>query len=172
MKGFLKKWAEKLSNFKFLARIMMCLSACAAVVALLGFVAFQLSGGVNETGTRVAAFGAQKEERQLVGMFFFLVLAAVLVLGIVVVYQSKDYAFPKTKMAPNKTLPVICVANSILSFIAAVFSVLAVVLDHSIIPAFWYVLAVLFVIVSLANLTMLLPALKSHYFMPKLDEGK
>ena len=181
----LKKWAEKLSNFKLLARIMICLSAFVGVVAVLSFIAFQYSRGIDPTTkANICAFGAQGEERQLIGMGFFFVLTVALVLAIVVAYQSKAYAFPKTKMAPNKSLPVITVVNGGVCLVAAVFCILAVVLDTPIVNKTpegigatqiawaWYGLCALFVVGGLANLCMLFPVLKSRYFMPKFDEEK
>ena len=180
MKQFIRKMAEKFSNFKFLARIMICVSAVVAVITVLGFVAFEFSRGINpETNSRVCAFGALKEGRQIIGMIFFFVLTVSLVLAIVVAYQSKTYAFPKTKMAPNKSLPVLCVVNGGFGIVAGIFSILAVVVDvpvgESEIPATqigwaWYILAVLFIIAGLVQLCFLLPVLKSHYYMPKFGE--
>ena len=180
MKAFMKKWAEKLSNFKLLARIMICMSAVVILVSVGAFVAFQFSRGVDpDTSARVTAFGAQKEGRQLIGMFFFLILTAALVMGIVIAYQSKEFAFPKTKMAPNKSLPVLCVANGVLCVIAAIFAILAVVADVPVndspieatkIGAAWYVIAVFYLLAGVVHLAMLLPVLKSHYFMPKFGE--
>lgn len=183
MNKLFKQWAEKLSNFKLLARIMICLSAFVGVVAILSFIAFQFSRGIDPTTkANVCAFGAQGEERQLIGMGFFFVLTVALVLAIVVGYQSMAFAFPKTKMSPNKALPVISVVNGAVCVVAAIFCILAVVLDAPIagktpdgigatqIAWAWYGLCVLFALGGLANLCMLLPALKSRYFMPKLDE--
>ncbi len=182
MNQSLKKVAEKLSNFKLLARIMMILASTIVVVCVAAFVAFQFSRGVDpETSARVTAFGALKENRQLIGMFFFFVLTATLIIAIVVAYQSKDYAFPKTKMAPNKTIPVLLVVDAILCLVAAIFAILAVVLDvpvgDSNIPATgiawaWYLIAVLFFLEAGCNACMLFPILYSHYYMPKLEEDK
>ena len=171
MKQLIRNLAEKFSNFKFLARVMICLSAVALLIAIGGFIAFQYSCGVDpQNGSRICAFGAKGAHREIIGMVFFFVLAAVTVLSIVIAYQSKTYAFPKTKMSPSKSIPVLCVANAILEVIAAVFTILAVVIDDSQIPVVWFILCALFVISALANSVMLLPILKSHYFMPKLNE--
>ena len=184
MKAFLKKWAEKFSNFQFLARIMMCLSAVAILVSVGGFLAFQFSRGVDTiNNVRICAFGALEEGRQLIGMFFFLLLAASLVIGVVIAYQSKEFAFPKTKMAPNKSLPRLCVANGVICLINAIFCILAVVVDvpkveegakgyvaPTGIAWAWYLIAIFFILAFLAHMVMLLPVLKSHFFMPKLNE--
>lgn len=184
MKAFLKKWAEKFSNFQLLARIMICMSALAILVSVAGFLAFQFSRGVDSiNNVRITAFGALEEGRQLIGMFFFLFLAASLVIGVVIAYQSKEFAFPKTKIAPNKTLPRLCVANGCICLVNAVFCILAVIVDvpkvlegekgyvpPTAIAWAWYLVAIFFVIAFLIHLVMLLPVLKSHYFMPKLNE--
>lgn len=183
MKEKLRKLAEKLSNFKLLARIMICVSAVVAVVAILGFVVFQYSRGIDpETKARVCAFGAQGEERQLIGMVFFFALTVTLILAIVVAYQSKEFAFPKTKISPSKSLPVIAVVDGGFSIVSAIFCVLAVVADTpkegvstvggTQIAWAWYVLAVFFVLVGICQLCFLFPVLKSHYFMPKFEEEK
>ena len=184
MKAFLKKWADIFSNFKLLARVMICLASAAIVVSVGGFVAFQFSRGVDSVNNvSICAFGAIEEGRQLIGMFFFLFLAACLVIGIVIAYQSKDYAFPKTKMSPNKTLPVLCVVNGGLCLVNAIFCILAIVIDvpkvaegekgyvaPTEIAWAWYLIAAFFILACLAHLVMLLPALKSHYYMPKFEQ--
>ena len=123
-------------------------------------------------GARIAAFGTQKQEREIIGMVFFFVLAAYLVLGIVVLYQSYQYAFPKTKLSPNKTLPILVIADGVLAVVAAIFAILAIVVDNSVIPAWWGVLAGVFFVDGFVNACMLVPVLKSHYFMPKLEADK
>ena len=166
MKEKLRKLAEKLSNFKLLARIMICVAAVVVVVAVCGFLAFQYSRGIDpERKARICAFGAQGEDRQLIGMAFFFVLAVTLILAIVVAYQSKEFAFPKTKMTPNKSLPVLVVVNGGFSIVAAVFCILAVVVDVSKLPEgekgyvaptgiawAWYILAVVYILVGICQL--------------------
>ena len=182
MKEKLRKLAEKLSNFKLLARIMICVAAVVVVVAVCGFLAFQYSRGIDpDRKARICAFGAQGEDRQLIGMAFFFVLAVTLILAIVVAYQSKEFAFPKTKMTPNKSLPVLVVVNGGFSIVAAVFCVLAVVVDvpkgTSVVPPTeiawaWYVICVFYALLGICQLCFLFPVLKSHYYMPKFEEEK
>lgn len=185
MKQFIRDLAKKLSNYKLLARIMMCISAIVAVIAILGFVAFQFSGGPDEkTGAAICAFGRSKQEREILGMFFFFLLAANLILAIIVLYRSSKFAFPKTKMAPIKSLPILCVVNGGVAVGSAIFCILAVVADktyasdgvtvlyETVIPTFWYILAVLFFLVAVVHFCMLLPVRKSHYYMPELNESK
>ena len=168
-----RKLAGLLSNFKLLSRIMICLSAFAFLVAIGAFIAFQYSCGVDPVnGSRICAFGLKGAKREIIGMIFFFVLAAVAVVSVVIAYQSKEFAFPKTKLSPSRTLPVLCVANAVLEVVAAVFCILAVVIDESLIPGAWYALCALFVVSACANACMLFPILKSHYFMPKLEEEK
>lgn len=174
MKAFIKKWADKLSNYKLLARIMICLSLFVAVVVILAFVAFQISKGKTEQGNYISAFGAgdpklyEDTHHQVMGMFVFLTFIATLVIAIVVIYTSLKLAFPKGKVSPRKSNPILCVVDAGLCLVDAAFCVVAVVYDHSLVPVFWYVVMALFIVAALVNSTMLLPILKSHYYMPKL----
>ena len=178
MKEFIRKVAAKVSNFKLLSRIMIFYAEVVAIVSVLAFVAFQASNGKDENGVRIPAFGVEGAHHQLVGMFCFLVFAANLVLSVVIIYQAVKYAFPKSKISPKKSLPILCVVNGGVSVVSAVFCILAATYDHSLIPVFWYVNMALFLVVALVNATMLIPVLKAHYFMPplidkdKLHEGE
>ena len=190
MKQFIRKCAEYFSDYKRLARIMICLSLFVAIVVALGFTAFQLSKGVDDVGNQIVAFGvkyipAKAESKdshhyamqidanhQIMGMFVFLSFFATLVIAIVIIAQCFKYAFPKGKMNPGKAHPILCVVNAGLCVINAVFCVVAVVYDHSLIPVFWYVVMALFIVAALANAVMLLPVLRSHYYMPKFEEKK
>ena len=174
MNQFLRKLAEKLSNFKLLSRIMMGVGALVAVVSVLGFWAFQISGGRDEvTKYHICAFGSNVGDHQLLGMFFFLCLMISLILGIIAAYRSFAFAFPKEKLSPIKSLPwIVAVAGGFL-VINGVFSILVPLVDvKTEISAFWYVLAVVDFIVGAGCLCFIFPALRSHFFMPKLNNGQ
>lgn len=190
MKKFIRKWAEIFSNYKLLAKIMICLSVFAVVVVALAFTVFQLSKGVDDAGNQIIAFGVKyipkntenpdsrhlamqvDANHQVMGMFCFLFFFATLVLAIVVITKSFKFAFPKEKMTPSKTLPVLCLVNAGLCVVDAVFCVIAVVYDHSIIPAFWYVVMALYIVAAIVNACMAVPAFRSHYYMPELAQKK
>ena len=184
MKELIRKCAKTLSNYKLLARIMACLSAFVVVVVALAFTAFQLSKGSDEYGSKIVAFGViglvdkttkqpiPDAHHQVMGMFCFLFFFATIVMAIVVLAKSFKFAFPKGKMNPNKTLPILCLANAGLCVVDAAFCVIAVVYDHSIIPVFWYVVMALFIVGALANATMAVPVFRSHYYMPEPVEKK
>ncbi len=184
MKQFIRNIAKTLSNYKLLAKIMLGLSAFVAVVVLVAFVAFQLSKGTDEYGQSIVAFGViglvdkttkqpiPDAHHQMMGMFCFLLFFATLVLAIVVIAKSFKFAFPKEKMTPSKTLPVLCLVNAGLCVVDAVFCVIAVVYDHSIIPVFWYVVMALYIVAALVNACMAVPVFRSHYYMPELAQKK
>ena len=183
MKKFIRKIADKLSNYKLLARIMVCVSAFVLVTCALAFVAFQLSKGSNEYGEKIVAFGTttildKKKEpipethHQVVGMFCFLFFFATLVIAIVNIAKSFKFAMNKGRLSPSKAQPVLVVVNGGLCLVDILFCVLAVVYDGSIIPAFWWVVVALFAIASIASFCFLVPVLKSHYYMPKEEEAK
>ena len=175
MKQFIRKWAEIFSNYKLLARIMICLSVFTGAVVILAFAAFQMSKG------EYVAFGVpgliDKETKtpipdahhQVMGMFCFLTFIATLVIVIVILSQSFKFAFPKDKMNPGKAMPILCVVNAGLCVVDTIFCLLAIFYDHSVIPVFWFVVMALFIVAALANAVMLLPVLRSHYYMPKFE---
>jgi len=168
----MKKIIAFFNNYKNTARVMMGTCGFALICLVLNLIAFQLSGGKDKNGVQVTAFGLTELNLQKVGMAFFIVLVFLAILSITVLYRSVAYAFPKEKQTPVKSLPWISVACGAVEIIAAIFCVLVLTIDKTVIKPFWIINLVLLVLGGAANLCFIFVGKNCHYYMPALGTEK
>ena len=167
MKDFVKKLIKTLNNYQITARLMACVGLFAIITDVLLFLFYQLSGGMQEVSgvvTQVTAFNDNK----ILGMVYFLSAIIAIILGIVIVYMSLPYCFPKDKMNPNKSLPWVVVANGVFHLILAVLVVVLLATEASQVMVGFVVALVLSFIVVLCSAFFAFPATKCLFYMPSL----
>lgn len=163
------KLLDYLSNFKKLSRIMVIVSAIGLLVSILLFVCFEISGGKNGEYF-VCAFSAKTDSGKYLNIFGFILFAVgvvALVMSAVVGYQGLAFAFPKDKMNVKKALPWCCFVGGVAEIVAAVFSILVVAIDKTIIGWAWIILAIVLVLLGVVNILFVLPVTRRELWMPK-----
>jgi len=159
------------SNFKKLSKIMIIAGVVGLVVSVFLLVCFEISGGKNGNYF-ICAFGAYKKGSEsnniLLGMFLFLAAVVSLVMSAIVAYQSIPYVFPKDKLNVRKSLPWCAFAGGVSQIVCAIFSILVLAIDTTVIAWAWVILAVVLILLGVVNILFAIPAARRELWMPKL----
>lgn len=173
MNEFLKPIIKKLNNFKFTSMLACIAGAVSIILTALLFVFYSRSG-LDASGNVTTAFdgGQNHPSIYLIGMIYFLFCIVTFIVGIVIVYLSFPYMFPKDKMTPKKALPWVIVADGVLHFGLIIMSIYLIATEYSRMKVGFIIYIIVGVLFLLYSLFFILPGLKCRFYMPSLlDEN-
>lgn len=176
MNKFLKPIVKKLNNFKFTALLAAIGGVVSCLLIVLLFVCYSRSGTDPETGEVITAFVGTGSRRSInnVGMVFFLFCVVSLIAGIVIVYLSLPFIFPKEKLNPKKSIPWVLVGNAALHFALIIMVIFLLATEKSRMTAGFVCYIIFGSLFLIYSLLFIIPALKCNFFMPALvgKDGK
>lgn len=155
-----------LNDFKKTSRLMLLGSIAALLINIGLFICYQLSGGFDEEGAMITAFGA--DSAKPLGMVFFLGLIISTILCIAIGYCSIPFSFPKDKLNPNRVLPWLTFSNGLIQFVLMIFVIIILASEKSLTAVGFVILLIVGFVSSFYNLSFAYPAIKCRFYMPKL----
>ena len=169
-KNFIDKLNEKLHNFRVLAVTFGVAGAAGILTTVLAFIFYAVDG----------VFQANDgDTNQIYGAVYFVMLIIYLIASITLVYLNFPFILNKEKLSPNKTFGYVSLGIAVFGLALAVMSFLVLPLgtvtymgdagETSIVAHayFWIPIGLMFILVSLVEAYLLLPAISPKSYMPE-----
>lgn len=180
IKEFFKAIIKKLNNYRLTAIIVAGINLLVAIVGVALVFIYHLAGGDvpdKKTSTMPSFAGLDlvegAEEGQyitgkLMGMSFFIIIVAVLILSIYTIYALLPYILNKEKVTPKKSPLILSVINGGLEIAVLVFSILAITLETPYTKTGYIITMPFTVITLIANFLCIVPLLRCVFYQPAI----
>lgn len=165
----MKEFLKKLNNFRLSSTLIACGSIVGIIATVLFFVFYQISGVTTlADGTTEVTIAFQ--DKQALGMWFFIVGIIALIFGIYVVYTAFPYIFPKEKLQPKRSLGFALAGQNVLVLILTIFAILAMTTEVTRVAAGWAISIVLAALSIIFAGLWMYPNVKCNFYCPEVNK--
>lgn len=164
----MKELLKKLNNFKSFSLILSLTGLVEVIVMVVSLILYQTSSPVtiNSDGTIEEKINHAFSGNQIAGMIFFIEVIIAIILGIVVVYKTLPFVFPKQKLNPTRVFGYVQVAGGVFSLAFAIQVIYLVSTEQTRYLAGWVILIILSLLVALFSFALVYPNVKCHFYCP------